>query len=582
LLKPQPTAETCHDCGGLAPPAVHIKTAKKKKGSLCKGCQRFRAVLGAPEERAAATPSRKQRGVADKRKPAKQRPKTHEKRKSAKQRRRTRSGRGRRQRGTSPTSKSIFRSTAPAAADSSSATSALPHRGLQVLRTVRLQRSGAVLVVARGSVTTFMGDGPNGPASAIVNAANVGCQGGGGVDGAITLAGGRQLRDARAALKIIGPNDERCLVGGAVTTIGGDLDTTYCIHAVGPDYRTRRRTDGGTLVKTYRAALEQAKEHKVETIAFPLLSSGIFLGQQPILEVLQDAVNAIEQYAYSGLREVYLVVYGDTTIEHQLVQLLSDLDRGDPSTAAASTLKRTQRGDANSSGKQSTGGTNMHDHGTGSRKRKRRKLSDTRSTARRQTDEYNANMERIRHIETAHPCGTLQRNRLVARICDFWTTGAGQTLQPIEVAVSETAEWMEAKMGATEVRLDLGRNGQLEPFRQRNCGCGVSASFLAANLRDRTDWRTADDLTATAVSAGICDEAAMWLGFPAEPSTPEQRRLSSLNGRNRDQGVYTSTSYHSHSLHGTLRLQILGLPGHYSGNLRHLVVTTPHHHTAIP
>ena len=90
-----------------------------------------------------------------------------------------------------------------------------------------------VLCVSAGSVETFPGD-------AIVNAANTGCQGGGGVDGAITAAGGQGLADARRKLPALDGEDrwERCRVGDAVVTAGGDLAAKWCVHAVGPDYNS--------------------------------------------------------------------------------------------------------------------------------------------------------------------------------------------------------------------------------------------------------------------------------------------------------------------------------------------------------
>ena len=103
-------------------------------------------------------------------------------------------------------------------------------RGLRVCAVKALPRGG-VLVAARGSVVGFEGD-------AIVNAANEGCQGGGGVDGAITTAGGPEMAAARAALPVIKSrmHGARCRTGSAVVTTGGRLNATHCIHAVGPNY----------------------------------------------------------------------------------------------------------------------------------------------------------------------------------------------------------------------------------------------------------------------------------------------------------------------------------------------------------
>merc|ERR1719193_167112 len=91
--------------------------------------------------------------------------------------------------------------------------------------------NGGFIVASAGSVVNFAGN-------AIVNAANQGCLGGGGVDGAISSAGGRALYEARSKLPLVdGKGAVRCPTGEARLTIGGNLKANYCIHAVGPNYR---------------------------------------------------------------------------------------------------------------------------------------------------------------------------------------------------------------------------------------------------------------------------------------------------------------------------------------------------------
>jgi hypothetical protein len=86
---------------------------------------------------------------------------------------------------------------------------------------------GAVFVVSQGSVVRFRGD-------ALVNAANRGCLGGGGVDGAVNDAGGFLLEHARRALPIVSAPYIRCPTGEAKLTVGGALRVRFVIHAVGP------------------------------------------------------------------------------------------------------------------------------------------------------------------------------------------------------------------------------------------------------------------------------------------------------------------------------------------------------------
>jgi hypothetical protein len=95
--------------------------------------------------------------------------------------------------------------------------------------------------IARGSVIDFAGD-------AVVNAANTGCLGGGGVDGAINRAAGPTVRKARRAIPIVGPGSDRCATGDARMTIAGDLACRWLIHAVGPMYYDDAPEEGDLLL----------------------------------------------------------------------------------------------------------------------------------------------------------------------------------------------------------------------------------------------------------------------------------------------------------------------------------------------
>ena len=169
------------------------------------------------------------------------------------------------------------------------------------------------LVVSSGSVVDAQ-------VSAIVNAANERCLGGGGVDGAITRAGGELLAEKRLALPV--HHNKRCKTGDAVITSGGPFSDLKCecvIHAVGPDYRrlppAKEDEDddlarGDSILKNaYTAAMKRAKEQKCKTIAFSLLSAGIFRGRQSLDNVLRCAVEAISDATYPGLQRVHLVAF---------------------------------------------------------------------------------------------------------------------------------------------------------------------------------------------------------------------------------------------------------------------------------
>ena len=91
--------------------------------------------------------------------------------------------------------------------------------------------AGTNIIFSHGSIISFKG-------AAIVNAANTGCIGGAGVDGAINEAGGKALRRARRALPIVKAPLVRCETGDAKMTTSGDLQCTFVIHAVGPNYHS--------------------------------------------------------------------------------------------------------------------------------------------------------------------------------------------------------------------------------------------------------------------------------------------------------------------------------------------------------
>ena len=183
------------------------------------------------------------------------------------------------------------------------------NRGLRELKAIRL-RHGGRLVAAAGSVVAF--GGCPGPA-AIVNAANARGLGGGGVDGAVSRAGGPALRRDRAAL----PQDAhglRISVGDCVATgpnAYGQLRVEYVLHAVGPDFRQGGGWRGGeaSLISAYAAALRVAREKRVRHVAFSLLSAGVYRGSVPLERVVSVGLRAIASHAYPGLDEVYVCAY---------------------------------------------------------------------------------------------------------------------------------------------------------------------------------------------------------------------------------------------------------------------------------
>ncbi|WP_010283650.1 macro domain-containing protein [Bacillus timonensis] len=135
----------------------------------------------------------------------------------------------------------------------------------------------------------------------VVNAANEGLRMGGGVCGAIFRAAGAE--NLQAACDEIGS----CLVGHAVLTDGFNLPAKYIIHTPGPVWQGGSKNEAKLLQSSYFHSLELAKLHNCESIAFPLISTGIY--GYPKEEALQIAVLTISSFLMEHDMLVYLVVF---------------------------------------------------------------------------------------------------------------------------------------------------------------------------------------------------------------------------------------------------------------------------------
>lgn len=143
---------------------------------------------------------------------------------------------------------------------------------------------------------------------AIVNAANSSLMGGGGVDGAIHRAGGRQILGECIDIR---NKHGICKTGEAVITSGGLLRATYVIHTVGPIWHGGNNNEDKLLADCYTNSLRLAEEKGIKTIAFPNISTGVY--GFPKQRAAEIAINTVRNYSVNAttIEKVIFVCFDD-------------------------------------------------------------------------------------------------------------------------------------------------------------------------------------------------------------------------------------------------------------------------------
>jgi O-acetyl-ADP-ribose deacetylase (regulator of RNase III) len=167
-------------------------------------------------------------------------------------------------------------------------------------------RTNLLHEVIMANIEVIMGDITTVKVDAIVNAANPGLLGGGGVDGAIHRAAGKALFDECVQIPE-GPRG-RCQTGECVVTGAGKLPCKNVIHTVGPVYSGDPK-DALLLKNCYRNSLRAAEKANLESIAFPSVSTGVY--GYPKLEAARAAVAAVRETLPKtpGIKRVIFVCF---------------------------------------------------------------------------------------------------------------------------------------------------------------------------------------------------------------------------------------------------------------------------------
>ncbi|MDP2744219.1 MAG: O-acetyl-ADP-ribose deacetylase [Dehalococcoidia bacterium] len=181
------------------------------------------------------------------------------------------------------------------------------------------------LTINKTRLTLVQGDITRQDTDAIVNAANSGLLGGGGVDGAIHRAGGptileecRKIRAERGSLP----------TGQAVITTGGNLKARHVIHTVGPVWQGGHSEEAELLASAYRESLKLAVSMRLSSVSFPSISTGAY--GYPVIEAAEIALKTVTGFLRreGSPEEVVFVLFSEPVqrvYEQTLQKLMQEM-----------------------------------------------------------------------------------------------------------------------------------------------------------------------------------------------------------------------------------------------------------------
>lgn len=156
-----------------------------------------------------------------------------------------------------------------------------------------------IIELIQGDITKIHAD-------AIVNAANSSLLGGGGVDGAIHRAGGKQILDECIEIR---NRQGKCKTGEAVVTSAGNLPSKYVIHTVGPVWNNNEEKGSTLLANCYNNSLKLAESLDVKTIAFPNISTGIYHFPKELAAKI--AINEVQNFNTEKIEKIIFVCFDE-------------------------------------------------------------------------------------------------------------------------------------------------------------------------------------------------------------------------------------------------------------------------------